>query len=143
MSIQRIEANYTNGWRVAQKGFSKLFSDSKYGGKKKAFKAAEEFNKTLPSRRTPPAYSIETHPELFAQIRRKSGVVGISGTIMHSGGRVQYLWSASKYSHKTRKTRHFSISKYGPLALQMAIETRQSWDEEQKKGNIQTAGDEK
>ena len=138
MSISRIEAHRTNGWRVARKGICKLFSDGKYGGKEEALQAAREFDKTLPPKPAPPTYSIETHPELFEQVSKGSGVIGVHGCIQHIYNKDYYSWIARKGSGKNKKSRKFSVGKYGPLALQMAIETRQAWDEEQKENDAQT-----
>ena len=141
MSIHRIERKRTGGWKVVRREISKLFSDRKFGGKEEALQAAKEFEKTLPPKPAPPAYNITAHPELFAQVRKKSGVVGVHGIVKRTNTKEYYSWVAQKRMQKSRRTRKFSVGKYGPLALQMAIETRQSWDAEQKEGAIQTTSD--
>ncbi|MCP4614564.1 MAG: hypothetical protein GY845_38275 [Planctomycetes bacterium] len=131
MSIHRIEYKRTGGWKVVRRKKSKYFSDRKFGGKEEALAAAKEFQETLPPLLAQPTYTIKTHPQLFAQVRKKSGVQGVFGLVAkRSKNSVHYYWVAQKRIHKTRYIRKFSVGKYGPLALKKAIKTRKAWDAE-------------
>ena len=133
MSIQRIECKRTGAWKVVRREKSKYFSDRKFGGKKEALAAAKEFQETLPQIRVQAVYNIKTHPKLFAQVRKGSGVKGVFGLVVkRPKNSVQYYWVAQKCIQGTRYIRKFSVGTYGHLALKKAIETRQAWDAELK-----------
>ena len=139
MSIHRIEYKHSGAWRLVRDGKSKYFSDVKYGGKEEALQVAKGIEKAMSPEFTRSAFKIETHPELFAQVRGKSGVVGVYCSIQHISNKDYYSWIARKSSGKNKKSRKFSVGKYGPLALQMAIETQQTWDAEQKEKDDEKA----
>lgn len=131
MGISRIEQPEKNHfgyyvrlmWRGQQ--FAKFFSDKKYGGKKKALKAAEQYFDEL-----------DEQMPLDSQIgrmsvRNSSGIVGVSRTKSASRGHQYDYWQARWGSGEHRKSAKFSIHKYGEdRAKQLAIEARKKWEQE-------------
>ena len=131
MGISRIEQAEKNhygyyvrlNWRGTQ--FAKFFSDKKYGGKRKALKAAEAYFDEL-----------DAQMPLDSQVgrmtvRNTSGTVGVNRTKSTSRGHSYEYWQAQWGYGDHRKSAKFSVNKYGEdEAKRLAIETRKKWEQE-------------
>lgn len=130
--ISRIDSKGTHGWyvRIYKNGrtYSKLYSDSKYGGTDKALnfakKARQVALETLSSVPDNNQRRLVTHDK-----RNKSGIIGVSRTTKtNANGDVsmyyQVTWSPSKGKIKNRQ---WSVRKFGEEeAFRRAKEFRES-----------------
>ncbi|MEM7769199.1 MAG: AP2/ERF family transcription factor [Cyanobacteria bacterium P01_E01_bin.6] len=131
MGISRIEqfekTNFGYYVRLKRDGrqYAKFFSDSRFGGQQNALKAAQDYLNELSEQlpRRSQAGQIST--------RNTSGIVGVSQTKSTRKGHTYEYWQAWWGSGGDRKSRKFSINKYGTQkAKQLAIETRKIWEQE-------------
>jgi hypothetical protein len=130
--INRIDSdsNHTYAWRVRiqRKGFTinKSFSDSHYGGKRKALLAAKAYRDELI--RLVPATEYQIWLRNCLRKNNVSGIVGVSHHVIYkvdgSPGRQFWLASWVNENGLTRQ-RKFSVGILGnKRAKQMAIEAR-------------------
>jgi len=117
--ISRIDSNSTHGWFVRGyrngKTYSKLFSDSKWGGRDKAYKAAEAHRDQLVEHlKTIPAEP-KTRRMIQSNSRNSSGILGVCRTAKKSAnGKVNECYSVSwRPVPGVQKCTSFSIRKYG------------------------------
>ena len=126
------EASHTHAWRVTLQRHNdivvKMFSDSIYGGKRKALKAAEIYRDELLRRYSPYAHAIWVRTRL-----RRNNTSGIPGVGRyeerinpHTGStRVFWLTSWVNEQGDSRK-RRFIISHYGERqAKRLAVAERE------------------
>jgi AP2 domain len=112
-------------WRGTQ--YAKFFSDKKYGGKRKALKAAEQYFDELDEQ-----MPLESQVGRMS-VRNSSGIVGVSRTKSSSRGHRYEYWQAWWGSGGDRRSAKFSINKYGEdKAKELAIQARQKWEDEFK-----------
>lgn len=130
MGISRIEQPEKNHfgyyvrltWRGRQ--YAKFFADKKYGGKRMALNAAEEYFDQLDAQ-----MPIDSQVGRMS-VRNTSGIVGVSRTMSTSRGHHYEYWQARWGSGDQRKSAKFSIHKYGEeTAKQLAIKARQAWEQ--------------
>ena len=113
----------------------KLFSDSIFGGKRKALAAAREFRDELEAEY--PHYSRKQIARKKSE-RNTSGVVGVrleKEVAKHIPSKPTYKYWVAQWSPKpgVRKTRPFSINKYGDKkAYRMALAARKNGVREMK-----------
>lgn len=129
--ISRIDAKGTHGWyvRIYKNGktYSKLYSDSRYGGTEQALKYAKKARKAaLETLKSVPG---NDQRRLVSQDKRnKSGIIGVSRTVKKNttgGDSVYYqvTWSPEKGKIKNRQ---WSVRKFGEEeAFRMAREFRE------------------
>ena len=121
----------THGWwvrfQVEGKRLTQLFSDNKFGGKKKALQAAQTYRDAIEREVRPKQTG---HHANIKTRRNRSGIVGVNrakNTTHRNGKRyISHVWQAhwSKPDGKV-VNRSFSIKKYGEEeALRLAIKTR-------------------
>ena len=120
------------GWRVAYtragEKFVRYFSDKQYGGVKKSLSVAEDHLEELKRvlDKIPPQTSL-------ARPTKKGGaVVGVhrAETPGGKGSSSKAAWVASWNEEGKRKTRKFSVAKYGEKrAKQLAIKAREAADQ--------------
>lgn len=131
MGISRIEqfekTNFGYYVRLKRNGqqYAKFFSDSRFGGQQNALRAAQqhlnELSQQLPRKSQAGQMSV----------RNTSGIVGVSLTKSTRKGHTYEYWQAWWGSRGDRKSRKFSINKYGmSKAKQLAVETRKAWEQE-------------
>ena len=122
----------THGWRVSLRRYGKMlvenFPDKKYGGRKRAFKLAQQYRDELLGR-FPPISRKEV-----CQIRRSNNQSGISGVCTYAKTyklkdgtpRETWYWEASWPGENGKNVSvNFSVNKYGEeLARSMAIRAR-------------------
>lgn len=110
-------------WRGTQ--YAKFFADKKYGGKRKALKAAEAYFDELDEK-----MPLDSQVGRMT-VRNSSGIVGVSRTKSASRGHSYEYWQARWGSGSERKSAKFSIRKYGEeKAKELAIAARQAWEKE-------------
>jgi hypothetical protein len=110
-------------WRGTQ--YAKFFSDKKYGGKRKALKAAEQYFDELDAQ-----MPLDSQAGRMS-VRNTSGIVGVSRTKSTSRGHRYEYWQAWWGSGEYRKSVKFSIHKYGEEeAKELAIQARRKWEQE-------------
>ena len=126
MGISRIDQpdRHNHGYyvRITRNGKteSKYFPDKSNGGKRKALRAARQFEAEL----------IERLPQqkrsLKPSSRNTSGIVGVSRGIWEGASRKTAYWQAAWVAGDgTRMSRKFSMSRYGEAkALKLAIKAR-------------------
>ena len=129
--VIRIDSDSTHGWQVRVyrdgKTFSRLFSDKKWGGRDKAFDAAEAYRKEL----------VEEVSQLPAKPRRRrlirhnrsntSGVVGVSRTYKRDRRGIRHEVYAVSWNPEPGVARgtSFSIKRYGEdTAFRLACQLR-------------------
>lgn len=129
--ISRIDSGSTHGWFVRGyrngKTYSKLFSDKKWGGKRKAQEAAKEYRNDLLN----DLQDIPSKPRgrriVFRDSRNTTGVLGVCRTSKKSAnGTVNECYSVSwRPEPGIQKCTSFSIKKYGEKkAFNMAVAHR-------------------
>jgi hypothetical protein len=131
VGISRIDQPEKNNHgyyvRLTRQGeqYAKFFSDKRYGGKRKAKKAAKEFLEELEAE-LPPVNLVG-----IKSVRNKSGYVGVNRTKSTSRGHTYEYWQAFWNSGGVRRSAKFSINKYGAReAKKLAIAARKQWAEE-------------
>lgn len=129
--ISRIDTNSTHGWFVRcyrnAKIYSKLFSDKKYGGRRKALCAAREYRDQLEKDlekipRTPRGRRL-----VFSDSRNKTGVLGVTRSKkVGADGVVREAYAVSwRPEPGVQKCTSFSIDKYGEEgAFRLAVQLR-------------------
>ena len=129
--ISRIDSGSTHGWFVRGyrngKTWSRLFSDMKCGGRRKALEAALSFRDELHGKLD----QIPTQPRarriVTRDARNASGVLGVCRTAKKSpNGTVNEVFSVSwRPAPGIQKCTSFSIRKYGEKkAFQLAVAHR-------------------
>lgn len=131
--ISRIDSGSTHGWFVRgyknKKTYAKLFSDKKYGGKRKGLIAAKAFKTELvlelAKLRTPkkPRRIVTT------DCRNKTGVLGVCRMEKQGvSGEIYASYSVTwRPKPGVQKCTSFSVRKYGEKkALELAIKLRQT-----------------
>ncbi len=129
--ISRIDSGSTHGWFVRGykngKTYSKLFSDMKCGGKRKAQQGARAFRDELYEKLA----QIPTKPRgrriVYRDSRNTTGVLGVCRTAKRSpNGTINECYSVSwRPTPGEQKCTSFSIRKYGEnKALKLAIAHR-------------------
>ncbi len=129
--ISRIDSGSTHGWFVRGykngKTHAKLFSDRKYGGKRKAQNLARQYRDELHERLA----QIPTKPRgrriVYRDSRNTTGVLGVCRTAKRStNGKVNECYSVSwRPTEGVQKATSFSIRKYGEKrAFQLAVAHR-------------------
>ena len=125
----------THGWqvRINYDKHTKMFSDKKLGGRRKAMAAARKYKKEYIKNNPPP--NADTGIRLKCQRNNKSGVNGVHHTYSYSSnpkkrGIKQWYWAASyKNDEGKRQMKRFLDSTFGyQEAKRMAIEFRRNWE---------------
>lgn len=129
--ISRIDSGSTHGWFVRGyrngKTYSKLFSDLKCGGKRKALQMAREYRDKLHEdlEKIPP--KPRARRIVFRDSRNTTGVLGVCRTKKKGpNGTVNECYSVSwRPEPGVQKCTSFSIRKYGDKkAFRLAVEHR-------------------
>ncbi len=129
--ISRIDSGSTHGWFVRGykngKTYSKLFSDLKCGGKRKAQAAARDYRDKLYEKLA----QIPTKPRgrriVYRDVRNTTGVLGVSRIAKQSpNGTIHEVYSVSwRPAPGVQKATSISIRKYGEeKALKLAVALR-------------------
>jgi len=129
--ITRIDSGSTHGWWVRGykngKTYSKLFSDRKCGGKRKAQKEARQFRDELYEKLA----KIPTKPRgrriVYRDVRNITGVLGVCRLASRSpsGTIIEYYSVSWRPSPGEQKCTSFSIRKYGEQkAFKLAVAHR-------------------
>ena len=129
--ITRLDSGSTHGWYVRGykngKTYSKLFSDLKCGGKRKAQQAARDFRDELFEKLA----QIPTKPRgrriVYRDVRNTSGVLGVFRTAKKSpSGKIyEVYWVRWRPAPGVQKATSFSIRKYGEkTAFKLAVALR-------------------
>jgi hypothetical protein len=125
------EGSHTHAWRVTLQRWNgitvKMFSDSVYGGKRKALKVACEYRNTLFHQHSQFKHHVWVRTRL-----RKNNTSGIPGVGRYevvanpNTGRRQVFWLASWANERgVRQQRKFFVSSYGERqAKRLAIAER-------------------
>jgi hypothetical protein len=133
-NIMRVdhEASHTHAWRVTLQRHNEIvvrtFSDSIYGGKRKALKAAVEYRGELLLRYSPYAHAIWIRTRL-----RRNNTSGIPGVGRYEEranphtGYTREFWLASWVNeHGASRKRKFTVSRYGERrAKRLAVAERE------------------
>ncbi len=129
--ISRLDSGSNHGWFVRGfkngKTYSKLFSDLKCGGKRKAQQAARDFRDELFVKLA----QIPTKPRgrriVYRDVRNTTGVLGVSRIAKKSrSGKISEVYLVSwSLAPGVQKTTSFSIRKYGEeKAFKLAVALR-------------------
>lgn len=133
-NISRIdtEANRTHAWRVTLQRCNdiifKTFSDSVYGGKRKALNAALEYRDALLLQNSPFAHQVWVRSRL--RKNNTSGIVGVARYDRSANsniGRGKAFWQAAWVDQNgASRKRKFSVSLHGEhRARRLAIAERE------------------
>jgi len=126
------EASRTHAWRVTLQRHNdiavKTFSDSIYGGKRNALRAAVEYREELLRRYSPYAHAIWVRTRL-----RRNNTSGIAGVgryeerVNPNTGYTREFWLASWVNEQgASRKRKFTVSRYGERqAKRLAIAERE------------------
>lgn len=115
--ITRTDYARTKGWwvRVSVEGRNKatrLFSDSQYGGKAAALRAAKAWRDQALAR-----HKVHVRPDggwTHKKDRRsRSGIVGVGLEVRRKGRTEEYAWQARWVEHGRYRRRSFTIKKLG------------------------------
>lgn len=126
------EASRTHAWRVTLQRHNNIavrtFSDSIYGGKRKALKAAVEYREELLRRYSPYAHAIWVRTRL--RRNNRSGIPGVGRYEQLDNpktGYVRVFWLASWINEQgASRKRKFSVSLYGERhAKRLAVAERE------------------
>ncbi len=129
--ISRVDLRRTHGWFVRGykngKVYGKLFSDKKYGGKRKAQNLARQYRDELHDKLAQIPIEPRGRRIVFRDSRNTTGVLGVCRTPKRStNGKVNECYSVSWQPEEgVRKATSFSIRKYGEKkAFQLAVAHR-------------------
>jgi len=129
--ISRIDSGSTHGWFVRGyrngKTYSKLFSDLKCGGKRKAQQQAREYRDKLHDDLDKIPQKPRNRRVVFRDSRNTTGVLGVCRTAKKGpNGRVNECYSVSwRPEPGVQKCTSFSIRKYGEKkAFKLAVDLR-------------------
>ncbi len=129
--ISRIDSGSTHGWFVRGykngKTYSKLFSDKKSGGKRKAQNLARQYRDELHERLAQIPSKPRGRRIVYRSARNSTGVLGVCRAAQRTpGGKVQESYSVSwRPAPGVQKAISFSIRKYGEKrAFQLAVAHR-------------------
>lgn len=129
--ISRIDSGSTHGWFVRGykngKTYSKLFSDLKCGGKRKAQNMAREYRDELHAELEKIPSAPRGRRVVYRDSRNTTGVLGVCKTRKKSpNGKVTECFSVSwRPEPGVQKCTSFSIRKYGEAkALKLAVAHR-------------------
>jgi hypothetical protein len=134
MEYVRTNGGQTRGWWVrvkrGEKRFSRLFSDSKYGGKENALLEARKYRDQLEKEH---GEIVDLGYQIYKSSRNKSGLIGV-----HKGPKITKRQSGKIYIYQNwiaswidpvsgkRKNKAFAISKHGEAgALILALRARE------------------
>ncbi|MFP4376556.1 MAG: hypothetical protein ACLFP4_05890 [Spirochaetales bacterium] len=132
-ALVRIDAGGTHGFQARigpQTGYrSKLFSDRKWGGKKKAKDAALEWIESQGERYAPKRFG----PKKGIQINNMSGTPGVHESKLTRNGNEHRYWAAhysigpdGKRTHRSRRF-YFGTKRTSEEARALAEEFRTKW----------------
>lgn len=125
--ITRMDYEHTHGWavryRIKKVTHSKLFSDGKLGGKRKALLAAQKYYQEMLAKYPKPTL---LERALTPSKRNNSGTPGVSRSVTQRATFTEESWLAEcLMPNGTRKCKRFSIKKYGERkAKKLAIQAR-------------------
>jgi len=129
--ISRIDSGSTHGWFVRGykngKTYSKLFSDLKCGGKRKAQQGARQYRDELYEKLAQIPNKPRGRRIVYRDSRNTTGVLGVCRTAKRSAnGRVNECYSVSwRPEPGVQKCTSFSIKKYGEKkGFQLAVAHR-------------------
>lgn len=129
--ISRIDSGSTHGWFVRGyrngKTYSKLFSDLKCGGKRKAQQMAREYRDQLHEDLSKIPPKPRSRRIVFRDSRNTTGVLGVCRTAKKGpNGKVNECYSVSwRPEPGVQKCTSFSIRKYGEKkAFKLAVDLR-------------------
>ena len=129
--ISRIDSGSTHGWFVRGyrngKTYSRLFSDLKSGGKRKAQQMAREYRDELYAKLAKIPPKPRGRRIVYRDSRNTTGVLGVCRTSKRStSGNVTECYSVSwRPTPGVQKCTSFSIRKYGEKkAFQLAVAHR-------------------
>lgn len=129
--ISRIDSGSTHGWFVRGyrngKTFSRLFSDLKCGGKRKALQMAREYRDELHNKLEQIPQKPRGRRVVYRDSRNTTGVLGVCRTAKKGpNGKVNECYSVSwRPEPGVQKCTSFSIRKYGEKrAFQLAVAHR-------------------
>jgi len=129
--VSRIDSGSTHGWFVRGyrngKTYSKLFSDLKCGGKRKAQQMARDYRDELHTKLSKIPAKPRGRRIVYRDSRNTTGVLGVCRTAKKSAsGKVIECYSVSwRPEPGVQKCTSFSIRKYGEKkALQLATSHR-------------------
>lgn len=126
------EASRTHAWRVTLQRHNeivvKYFSDSIYGGKRKALKAAGEYRSELLRRYSPYAHAVWVRTRL--RRNNRSGIPGVGRyeeCTNPKTGHIREFWLASWVNeHGVSRKRKFTVSCHGERhAKRLAVTERE------------------
>jgi hypothetical protein len=126
------EASHTHAWRVTLQRHNDIavrtFSDSIYGGKRKALKVAVEYREELLRRYSPYAHAIWVRTRL--RRNNTSGIPGVGRYEERANAKTGYtreFWLASWVNeHGVSRKRRFMVSHYGERhAKRLAVAERE------------------
>lgn len=131
--ISRIDSGSTHGWFVRgyknNKTYSKLFSDKKYGGKRKALIAAREFRTELVLELEKIRAAKRPRRIVTTDSRNKTGVLGVCRLEKQgASGQIYASYSVTwRPKPGIQKCTSFSVRKYGEKkALELAVNLRRA-----------------
>ena len=129
--ISRVDSGSTHGWFVRGykngKTYAKLFSDRKYGGKRKAQNLARQYRDELYERLAQIPKKPRGRRIVYRDSRNSTGVLGVCRTAKRSTkGTFNECYSVSwRPAEGVQKATSFSIRKYGEKrAFQLAVAHR-------------------
>lgn len=129
--ISRIDSGSTHGWFVRGyrngKTYSKLFSDKKCGGKKRALEMAREHRDELHGKLEQIPAKPRGRRIVYRDSRNTTGVLGVCRTAKKSPtGKINECYSVSwRPEPGVQKCTSFSIRKYGEKkAFELAVAHR-------------------
>lgn len=131
--ISRVDSKSTHGWFVRayknKETYSKLFSDKKYGGKRKALAAAQEHQVKLVKQLKKITPLPRERRLVCRDIRNSTGVLGVCRLEKaNTNGEINASYSVTwRPEPGVQKCTSFSVNKYGEKqAFQLAVELRKS-----------------
>ena len=129
--ISGVDSGRTHGWFVRGykngKTYAKLFSDRKYGGKRKAQILARQYREELYERLAQIPSKPHGRRIVYRDSRNSTGVLGVCRTAQRTpSGKVHERYSVSwRPAEGVQKATSFSIRKYGEKrAFQLAVAHR-------------------
>jgi len=129
--ISRIDSESTHGWFVRGyrngKTYSRLFSDTRYGGKRKALASARAYRDKLLKKLDKIPKKPQERRLVSKDCRNVTGILGVCRTTKKSpSGSVTECYSVSwRPEPGVQRCTSFSINKYGEKkAFQLAVALR-------------------